>query len=124
MRNCCSAVVIRSAPGEPTARTAPGLRATLDFFHGHDRGDRPLLYAGTGRGDDAFAPKIKGSLQAAVNKAIKNGVAWLKKRQAKDGSWLHNAHRESPLAHRSVACDEVRRVKHHNAKDLLLQVPH
>ncbi len=35
-----------------------GLRATLDFFRGHDRPRRPLLFAGTGRGDDAFAPKI------------------------------------------------------------------
>ncbi|MDH3592256.1 MAG: terpene cyclase/mutase family protein [Planctomycetota bacterium] len=46
-----------------------------------------LAGGGAGRDDDAFAPKIKGSLQEAVNKAIKNGVAWLKERQNKDGSW-------------------------------------
>ncbi|KMW57942.1 putative enzyme of poly-gamma-glutamate biosynthesis (capsule formation) [Candidatus Rhodobacter oscarellae] len=35
-----------------------GLSATLDFFDGEDRPTRPLLYAGIGRGEDAFAPKI------------------------------------------------------------------
>lgn len=35
-----------------------GLEATLDFFRGADRPDRPLLFAGTGTADTAFAPKV------------------------------------------------------------------
>ena len=45
--------------------------------------------AGGGKGgkDDAFAPKVKMTLQQQINKAIKAGVKWLKARQGKDGSW-------------------------------------
>jgi len=45
--------------------------------------------AGGGKRDDgdANAPKVKLSLQQQINKAIKDGVAWLKKSQRKDGSW-------------------------------------
>ena len=45
--------------------------------------------AGGGKGGkgDAFAPKVKMSLQQKINKAIKAGVKWLKQRQDKDGSW-------------------------------------
>jgi hypothetical protein len=45
--------------------------------------------AGGGREDDgdADAPKVKLSLQTRINKAIKKGVAWLKRAQLKDGSW-------------------------------------
>ncbi len=45
--------------------------------------------AGGGPQDDgdAHAPKVKLSLQQQINKAIKDGVEWLKKRQGKDGSW-------------------------------------
>lgn len=35
-----------------------GLADTLDFFQSEDRPDRPLLFAGIGAGDSAFAPKI------------------------------------------------------------------
>ncbi|MCG6903089.1 MAG: CapA family protein [Rhodobacter sp.] len=35
-----------------------GLRDTLAFFRDEDRAARPLLFAGTGTGDAAFAPKI------------------------------------------------------------------
>ena len=35
-----------------------GLRETLEFFRREDREDRPLLFAGTGKGDAAFRPKI------------------------------------------------------------------
>ena len=35
-----------------------GMTDTLAFFEGEDRADRPLLFAGVGRGDAAFAPKI------------------------------------------------------------------
>jgi hypothetical protein len=37
--------------------------------------------------DDANAPKVKRSLQQRINDAIEKGVAWLKKKQDKDGSW-------------------------------------
>ena len=37
--------------------------------------------------DDKHAPKVKLSLQQQINKALKNGVAWLKSRQDKEGSW-------------------------------------
>ena len=45
--------------------------------------------AGGGKRDDgdANAPKVKVSLQEQINKAIKNGVKWLKKAQKKDGSY-------------------------------------
>jgi len=45
--------------------------------------------AGGGKGDDgdAFAPKVKLSLQTRINEAIKKGAAWLKRAQKKDGSW-------------------------------------
>ena len=45
--------------------------------------------AGGGRQDDGddFAPKVKASLQEQINKAIKAGVKWLKKKQAPDGSY-------------------------------------
>jgi len=45
--------------------------------------------AGGGKRDDGDpnAPKVKISLQQQINKAIKDGVAWLKKAQHKDGSW-------------------------------------
>lgn len=36
----------------------PGLADTLAFFQSEDRADRPLLFAGIGAGDNAFAPKI------------------------------------------------------------------
>jgi len=35
-----------------------GLRATLDFFQSQDSAETPLLFAGVGRTDTAFAPKI------------------------------------------------------------------
>ena len=37
--------------------------------------------------DDENAPKVKLSLQEQINKAIKQGVKWLKSAQNKDGSW-------------------------------------
>ena len=37
--------------------------------------------------DDRNAPKVKMSLQQRINAAIKAGVKWLKKKQAKDGSY-------------------------------------
>lgn len=44
-----------------------------------------------GQGDDddgdPNAPKVKASLQEQINKAIENGVKWLKQRQDQDGSW-------------------------------------
>ncbi len=46
-----------------------------------------LAGGGEANDDDANAPKVKLSLQQRINAAIKNGVAWLKKRQEKDGSW-------------------------------------
>lgn len=36
----------------------PGLAATLAFFRSEDRVGRPLLFAGIGAGEDAFAPKV------------------------------------------------------------------
>ncbi|MEM8883568.1 MAG: prenyltransferase/squalene oxidase repeat-containing protein [Planctomycetota bacterium] len=38
-------------------------------------------------GDDPGAPKVKIPLQQQINKAIKDGVLWLRKNQNKDGSW-------------------------------------
>ncbi|SLN18405.1 CapA family protein [Roseisalinus antarcticus] len=35
-----------------------GLSDTLAFFEGEDRPDRPLLFAGIGRGSEAFAPQV------------------------------------------------------------------
>lgn len=35
-----------------------GLQATFNFFRGADRADRPLLFAGIGNNETAFAPKI------------------------------------------------------------------
>ncbi|MHC4163212.1 MAG: hypothetical protein ACYSUM_13875, partial [Planctomycetota bacterium] len=46
-----------------------------------------LAGGGEADDDDDFAPKVKRSLQTRINEAIKKGVAWLKKRQGKDGSW-------------------------------------
>ena len=37
--------------------------------------------------DDPGAPKVKMSLQQRINAAIKAGVTWLKRKQAKDGSY-------------------------------------
>ena len=36
---------------------------------------------------DPDAPKVKADLQTRINKAIENGVKWLKEKQDKDGSW-------------------------------------
>lgn len=36
----------------------PGMAATHEFFRSEDRADRPLLYAGIGRDEDAFTPRI------------------------------------------------------------------
>ena len=46
-----------------------GLRDTLAFFQDSDSHARPLLYAGVGRGEDAFAPKIitKNGLRIAMS---------------------------------------------------------
>jgi hypothetical protein len=45
--------------------------------------------AGGGQEDegDANAPKVKADLQTRINQAIERGVAWLKQRQDKEGSW-------------------------------------
>ena len=45
--------------------------------------------AGGGKEEDETpeAPKVKVSLQVQINEAIKKGVAWLKQRQEKGGTW-------------------------------------
>ena len=47
----------------------PGLRDTLEFFQSADSAAKPILYAGTGVGDDAFAPKIinKNGIRVAMS---------------------------------------------------------